>query len=294
MFPIQFPAFLTIRNANSIIQRCENAFSSSDKKVCFDLSRCSFSDPFGTTLVAGAMIACIKKGHEVVYRNSKNNRLEQHFKRIGFYEFGKSEIGKTKYSGRQVELNYLKALDPTYTSAVIQVLEGSLNMSQGVKDSLHVCINELMTNTFDHSETVLGCFACAQAYTYNGEVKICLTDFGRGILKTLKQVPEYKHLKNSIEAIELAIQNGVTSRIGVRAGLGLDHIHRFLRVNNGQIHIISGDGWVHWNYQNGNGVIIKRKKLDIAFEGTIVNIIAKADGEGFYILSSENTEEQIF
>jgi hypothetical protein len=167
-------------------------------------------------------------------------------------------------------------------------------MSEGVKGSLQLSINELMTNTFDHSQAVSGCFACVQAYRYNGEVKICITDFGKGILGTLKSVEKYKHLKNSIDAIELAIQNGVTCRVGMRAGLGLDHIHRFLKVNNGQIHIISGDGWVHWNYENGNSVIIKRKKLDVVFEGTIVNIIAKADGEGFYILASEQQEEKIF
>ncbi|MBI3788757.1 MAG: hypothetical protein HY276_10945 [Ignavibacteriales bacterium] len=71
-------------------------------------------------------------------------------------------------------------------------------------------------------------------------------------------------------------------------------IHKFLEINEGEIHIISGDGWVHWNYKNGNGVKIIEKKLRVAFEGTIVNIIARADAEGLYFFSSENIEDNIF
>ena len=294
MHRLKFPAYLTIRNANSIIKRCNEAISSTDEEVLFDFSNCSFSDPFAITVLVGTMYACVARNHKVTYRRSQNRRCETHFKRIGFYDFGESDVGKSIYATQQVELRHLIALDPAYTSAIVQVLQGYLRLSQGVKDSLHLSINELMTNTFDHSQTTVGCFACAQAYKERGNISICLTDFGNGILKTLSSTSKYSYIKNSIEAIELAIQKGVSSRVGMLAGLGLDHIHRFLRINNGEIHIISGDGWIHWNYQNGNGVKIKRKRLDIAFKGTIVNILARADGEGIYILSSENPEDQIF
>lgn len=140
----------------------------------------------------------------------------------------------------------------------------------------------------------MGCFVCGQAYKERGNVSICLTDFGRGILKSLSSSPKYGHLNNSIEAIELAIKEGVSSRIDRAAGLGLTHIHRFLKVNEGQIHIISGDGWVYWNYGQGKSERIIRKKLDVQFDGTIVYIIARADGEGLYFLESENPEEDIF
>jgi len=293
MYTVKFPLLITIRNANCIIQRCEDAISSNEKEVLFDFSICAFSDPFAITLLVGAMKACAAKGHEVKFLPSPNEKLDKYFKSIGFYEFGASMVGKSRFSDQQVELKHLTAIDPVYTDAVIQVLQRILRMSRGVRASLHLSINELLTNTFDHSGTVVGCFICAQAYKKRG-VSICLTDFGIGILKSLSSTKEYSYLNNSIDAIELAIKEGVTSRAGRLAGLGLTHIHRFLKVNEGQIHIISGDGWVHWNYKNGNSVIPKRKKLAVAFEGTIVNIIARADGEGLYFLTSENPEEQIF
>jgi len=291
---IKFPAYLGIRNAKSLIQKCNEAFSSSANTILFDLWICRFSDPFAITLLAGSMRVCVSRGRKVFYKKPRKKVLDQHFNRIGFYKFGKSVVGKSKYAPHQVELQHLTALRPDYTAAVIQVLKGYLNLSRGVQDSLYLSVNELMTNTFDHSKTVVGCFGCAQAWTERGTVGICLTDFGRGILASLLTVTKYSHLKNSVEAIELAILKGVSSRTNILAGLGLDHIHRFLRVNKGQIHIISGDGWVHWNYGNGENVIITRKKLKVAFEGTIVNILARADGEGIYILESETREDQIF
>jgi hypothetical protein len=294
MHIIKFPSTLTIRYASAIIKRCEEAILSNEKDVIFDLSTCWFCDPFGVTLLTGAMMTCIAHKHSVKYRKPQSNKLDQYFQSIGFYDFGKSQIGSSKFVGRQVELKHLNALDPTYTDAVLGVLQNYLRMSPGVKNSLHLSINELMTNTFDHSKTVQGCFLSAQAYKGRGNISLCLTDFGKGILKILSTSSKYSYLSESVDAILLAIQEGVSSREGKVSGLGLTHIHRFLQVNNGEAHIISGDGWVHWNYADANAVKIKTKKLSVAFEGTIVNIIAKADGEGFYFLSSENPEELIF
>ncbi|MBM4169073.1 MAG: hypothetical protein FJ215_07945 [Ignavibacteria bacterium] len=294
MHVVKFPLLLTIRNANCIIERCQAAIFSPDQEILFDLSNCAFSDPFAITFIVGAAKACIARGHVVSYRPALNKKLNEYLTSIGFYEWGKGRDGAMKYAHHQAELRHFNGLDPTYTSTIINVLQSVLTMSQGVKDSLHLSINELMTNTFDHSETLEGCFVCAQSYTERGNVNICITDFGRGILRALSSVPTYAHLTNSIDAIKLAIEEGVSSRVGKLAGLGLTHIHRFLKVNEGEIHIMSGDGWVHWNYKNGNGVAIWQKKLRIAFEGTIVNIIARADGEGLYILESEMRDEPIF
>lgn len=292
MLHIKFPPFLTVRCADSIISKCEQAIRSKEKEVLFDFSICSFSDPFATTLLVGAMKAAIAKKHKVVYRSSPNERLENYFKSIGFYDWGSSAVGAGRFADRQVELQHLTTVNPLYTDSVLKVLQNNINMSPGVKDSLHMSITELMTNTFDHSATASGCFVCTQAY--KDSIKICLTDFGIGILSALSSFPKYSTLASCIEAIELSVKEGVSSRKRQPAGLGLTHIQRFLKVNEGRMDIISGDGWVHWDFRGGNGGTIKKKKLGIAFEGTIVNIIARADGEGFYFFPSEYPGEEIF
>lgn len=292
MHHVKLPALLSVRFANAIIERCEQAILSKDKDILFDFSPCSFGDPFAITVIVGAIKAAQAKGHKVIYKRSRNKRLEAYFNSIGLYAWGGAQVGKTKFSGQQVELQHLKAVQPGYADAVINVLQNKINMSEGLKGSLHMSVVELMTNTFDHSGGVGGCFVCAQAY--KDRVSLCLTDFGKGILRALASVEKYKHLNNSIDAIELAVQEGVTSRVGKVAGLGLTHIQRFLQVNNGQMHILSQDAWVHWNFSAGNDVKVRRTKLRVAFEGTIVNIVARADGEGFYFLPSEYPGEEIF
>lgn len=294
MHTIKFPSFLTIRYANGIILKCEEAILSSDDEVLFDFSLCRWMEPFAITLIVGAMRQCQARNHDVKYVSSSNSKLEEHLKRIGFYDWGMSTGVHSRYAGRQVELRHLNTLDPLYTDEIIGVLQSYLTLSQGVRQSLHLSLNELMTNAFDHSRSVAGCFVCGQAYTNRGHVSICLTDFGRGILSSLSSSPNYQSLSNSIEAIELAIKEGVSSRVDMRAGLGLTHIHRFLEINKGKIDIISGDGWVHWDYEGGGEPVIVRKRLGIEFGGTVVNINARADGEGLYFLSSENPEDDIF
>ncbi len=116
-------------------------------------------------------------------------------------------------------------------------------------------------------------------------------DLGIGILKALRSSGKYPQLRTSHAAIEAAVKEGVTSRTDRLAGLGLTHIQRFLQVNKGEMHLISRRGWVHWDFSPDTGVIVRRKTLDVAFEGTIVNIIARADGEGFYFMSDELPEE---
>ena len=194
---IKFPAFLTIRNANCLIQRCEAALLSKEKEIVFDFSTCSFSEPFAITLLVGAMLASINRGHKVTYMRSPNKKLEDYLKRIGFYGWGKGTKGKLKSSGKHVELRHLNAVDPLYTDTIIQVLQNQLTLSLGVRQSLHLSLNELMTNAFDHSQTQMGCFVCAQAYKERGNVNICLTDFGRGILKSLSSSQKYNYLDNS-------------------------------------------------------------------------------------------------
>lgn len=51
-----------------------------------------------------------------------------------------------------------------------------------------------------------------------------MTDFGGGILNALTTVDKYKAAKTSIQAIELAVKEGVTSRVDKVAGFG-SHTH---------------------------------------------------------------------
>lgn len=84
------------------------------------------------------------------------------------------------------------------------------------------------------------------------------------------------------------MQEGVTSRIGAAAGLGLNHILKFAKVNEGKVYILSGSGKVMWNFWRGKERIRKTKTKQ-AFQGTSINIVINLDKQGLYFLTSEES-----
>ena len=85
----------------------------------------------------------------------------------------------------------------------------------------------------------------------------------------------------------LAVQEWVTSRIGKPAGYGLSHINRFIEVNEGKMHILSGEGKVLWDYTGIRKLKGKKQTMHYPFKGTIINLEINADEEGLYFLEEE-------
>ena len=79
----------------------------------------------------------------------------------------------------------------------------------------------------------------------------------------------------------LAVEEGVSSRKG-RAGLGLRHIRRFARINQGTMTVISGDGKVNFYHKS-----IEKRPMPSKFGGTAIELRINSDKEGFYFLTSE-------
>jgi len=105
---------------------------------------------------------------------------------------------------------------------------------------------------------------------------------GIGIRRSLAKSPKFR-FPNDYQAIKMSTDDGVSSRPG-RAGMGLNHIRQFLKVNKGQMCIISGKGKVYWKFDQGK---ILEQKMDIPFNGTIVKLIINTDKDWRYFLTSE-------
>lgn len=166
-------------------------------------------------------------------------------------------------------------------------------MTKGVSDSLTLALNELMTNVFDHSHSMRGCYVCAQSYPMKRNLRVCIADFGIGITAALKTSPKYADIDDDYDGIKLAVKEGVTSRTHGFAGLGLSHIQRFVKVNNGKMYILSGKGKVRWNFEEGElSRSVKDQTMNQPFHGTLIELFINIDKEGLYFLESER--ESIF
>ncbi len=99
--------------------------------------------------------------------------------------------------------------------------------------------------------------------------------------------PKLLKLPSDYEAIRVAIQEGVTSRPSGCAGKGLSYIHRFMKVNEGKMYILSGRGKVLWNFSSTKQGL-KEQTMQTPFQGTIVKLEINTNREGLYCMQSEN------
>ena len=281
MLDLQFPRLITAPNSRSVLGLCNRAIRRRESQVTFDLSRTEFVTPFGVTVIAGTIAACIQKGKEVLYEKPNKSETEEWLSRISFSRFFQIDQVAAEARATSIELRQLKRLNPIYVEDLVSLLDNNMRLSRGVRDSIQLSLQELLTNVFDHSQSDIGCFVCAQYTPMRGLIRLSVTDFGMGIFNSLRKVKRYSEIRTSHEAITRAVEEGVSSRRG-KAGLGLSHIRRFARVNQGTMTVISADGKVNFYSKS-----LEKRPMPSNFKGTAIELRINADKEGFYFLSSE-------
>jgi hypothetical protein len=176
----------------------------------------------------------------------------------------------------------LTGLNTEIADTITEILNYHLRISEGMKGSLRLSISEAITNVIDHSK-VNDYYICCWNYPSFKKIRLCIADLGIGIRSSLTSSEEYSYIKTDHQAILKAVENGVSSR-PERAGLGLDHITRFLKVNKGQLCIISCRGKIFWKFDQGKTL---EQKMKTAFHGTIIKMIINSDRDSLYFLSNE-------
>lgn len=290
MISLQYPKLQTIAYSNTLLNLCHQARTTEEDLITFDLLKTEFICPFGIILLTGSISECLVRKKEAKYKRPNKEATRKFLSGIGFNKFFKLPDEDYKIESPNVQLKRVKHLDYLLTDQIIDVFKTRIRMSEGVEGSLRMALNELMMNAFDHSESERGCYVCAQSYIRAKKIRLCIADFGIGIQQSLRKVPEYVNLDNDHEAIALAVKEGVTSRVGRSAGYGLSHINRFIKVNEGKMYILSGNGKVLWDNMSSIKPKKKNQTVRVPFQGTVINLEINADGEGFYFLKSEEGE----
>jgi len=282
MLELKFPRLITAPNSRSVLKLCNRAIRRRKTDIMFDLSTVEFITPFGITVISGTTTQCLRAGKRVFYRLPRKNEVHQYLSSIGFLDFFEMNAIGAQQRRTSIALRQLMGLDPIYIDDLVQLIDFNMNLSRGVRDSIRLSVQELLTNAFDHSRSPIGCFVCAQFTPKRQLIRLSVTDFGIGIFRALTTVKAYSNVKNSHAAITLALEEGVSSRRGKTAGYGLWHIRRFARVNKGTMTVISGDGKVNFYHKS-----IEPRPMPSEFKGTAIELKINADKEGFYFLTGE-------
>lgn len=285
---LQYPRLQTVGASNLLLSMCHRARTATEDIIVFDLSKTEFITPFGIIIVAGTIEECLSSGKKARYKGPDKHATKDFLSGIGFNKFFKLGNGGHKIESPNVQLRRLGTVDYLLTDQILEVFGFSLNMSDGVKGSLKMALNELMVNVFDHSESPKGCYVCAQSYKQSQKIRLCIADFGIGVLSSLRKNPQWAGLKSDHEAITVAIKEGVTSRAAGSAGYGLTHINRFIKVNEGKMYMLSGNGKILWDFSANSKNRKREQTMRAPFQGTIVKLEINADREGYYFMKSED------
>lgn len=148
-------------------------------------------------------------------------------------------------------------------------------------------ITESIFEIFENARTHGKCefiHTCGQYYPRKSPARLDMTivDIGQTIQKNVNDYHFDSKTFDACTAIDWAIKDGNTTKIGRTGGLGLNLILEFIKKNNGVMQIISSNGY--WEYR---GSRVNMNVLSNNFPGTIVNIEFNFDDSCFYLLKSE-------
>ncbi|MBP0017241.1 MAG: hypothetical protein J7647_06735 [Cyanobacteria bacterium SBLK] len=124
--------------------------------------------------------------------------------------------------------------------AYLDTVSKSTVCQNGVIQGLEWCLNEIMDNVLQHSSADYG-YVMGQIHQNSQHIAVCIYDYGQGILNTLRT----SYAPNSaVDAITIAIKEGVTRDKSIGQGNGMWGLSNIVRSNSGLLNIISGSGFL--------------------------------------------------
>lgn len=284
---LSYPKRQSIAFSNYLFDLYRQAKTTTADEICFDLTRTESITPFGIIMLTATIAECQNRGKKCKYRRPVKKSAQRFFREVGFNNYFQLLDGAHTEPHNirtgNIQLSRLTGLNTEIADTITEILAHHLRISEDLKGSLRLSISEAITNVIDHSgvnDYYICCWNCPSLK----KIRLCIADLGMGIRSSLTKRSQYSNIKTDHQAILKAIEDGVSSR-PEKAGLGLDHISRFMRVNKGQLCIISCRGKVFWKYDQGK---ILEQKMKTQFHGTIIKMIINSDRDSLYFLSNES------
>lgn len=122
-------------------------------------------------------------------------------------------------------------------NSYVEELSEIIVCEKGVLEGFEWSINEVLDNVLQHSQKSFG-YVMGQVYTNTKHFVFCVYDTGQGIYNSLLQSPHKP--KTPVEAINLAVKEGITRDKKIGQGNGLWGLHQIIIENTGMLNIISG------------------------------------------------------
>lgn len=122
-------------------------------------------------------------------------------------------------------------------SSFVDELSQIIVCEKGVLEGFEWSINEVLDNVLQHSSRSFG-YVMGQVHPKTKHFVFCVYDTGQGIYNSLLSSSVHKP-KNPVDALKLAVSEGVTRDKKIGQGNGLWGLHQIVSENTGILNIIS-------------------------------------------------------
>lgn len=121
-------------------------------------------------------------------------------------------------------------------NSMLEELNQSDKFEKGVMEGLEWCLNEVMDNVIQHSESNCG-FVMGQIHNTSKHVAFTIFDAGIGIYNSLKTSTH--NPRNPVDALTLSLQEGITRDKAIGQGNGMYGLRRIIEFNEGRLTLTS-------------------------------------------------------
>lgn len=251
-----------------------------NKSPFFEWTNCSFFD----ANMSAALAACTEKefSDKFISHNALKPQVKSILsKNLFLCRYGYEQVKDTH--GTTIPFSIILPNGAKKFAEYISCIfdgKGMPRVTNRLKNRINQSLMEIVNNSMTHSDFKNGVYCCGQLYPNEHKLKISLVDNGIGIRRRIYSSLGMK--MNSDKAIEWALERGNTTKKGTPGGLGLDFLKEFVRLNKGEIMIVSDRGY--WKY---SPKITTSGRMEHSFPGTAVNVTINTADDASYKLSSE-------
>lgn len=222
---------LSLRNSKDVSDFVKEAGSRGSGGLVIDIDQLETMFPEGVTPFAG-LVYELGQTREVIFRGGDESRITSHdFRRRDtervlnkVWRFGEEDVGEL-------------------CTAIMREFQKNDIFPSGTLQAMDWSLGEVMDNAIRHSNKDYA-FVMGQIHPQSKNIVLCVYDTGQGFYNSFMSNPA-SHVKpgSALEAITVALEEGVTSDRSQGQGNGLFGLHSVLVKGKGQLTITSGGAY---------------------------------------------------
>lgn len=264
------------------------ATSQEDKDLLINFSKCQQADGNIAAALGAILDKLLTEGFSIKLSNPSVKQVRKVFSRNHFFRAW--EV-KTQTEERENYIDYKRFESDDSTSFKTYIDNGLIHKQKFPKHTdlaagyIIESIYEIYANATMHGKTDF-VYSCGEYKEDSHILEMTIVDCGVTIPQN---VNNYLQSNNGLplsdcDAIKWAFEKGNTTK-DIPGGLGLAILKDFIKMNNGSIQMISGNGMIEIH-----GDEVEHFLLSMEFPGTIVNMKFNFDDNKNYFMTSERKD----